>query len=76
MLPIHIRIGRAQRLLRMLENDAPLLAIRVKDLAPEQQNAATNYAARLTEKTRSEIEKLLREKSAWVQKDFTPQAAD
>jgi hypothetical protein len=55
---------------------APLLAIRVKDLTPERQTAAKNYAARLTEQTRAEIEKLLREKSAWVQKDFTPQAAD
>jgi len=30
MLSIHVRIDRAQRLLRMLEQDAPLLAVRVR----------------------------------------------
>ena len=32
MLSIHARIDRAQRLVRMLEQDAPLLAVRVAEL--------------------------------------------
>jgi hypothetical protein len=76
MLPIHVRIDRAQRLLRMLEEDAPLLAVRVAELAPEHQQSAKNYAARLTAHARAELEKLLDQRSYWDANDPTPQPAD
>ena len=74
MLSIHARIDRAQRLVRMLEQDAPLLAIRVAPLTPEYQQSAKNYAAELTAQARAELEKLLAERSHWVPADSTPAA--
>jgi hypothetical protein len=75
MLSIHARIDRAQRLVRMLEQDAPLLAIRVAPLTPEYQQSAKNFAAELAAQARAELEKLLEERSNWVQADST-HAAD
>ena len=75
MLSIHARIDRAQRLVRMLEQDAPLLAIRVAPLTPEYQQSAKNYAAELATQARAELEKLLEERSHWVSADST-HAAD
>jgi len=75
MLSLHARIDRAQRLLRMLEEDAPLLAIRVAPLTPEYQQSAKNYAAELATQARAELEKLLEERSHRVPADST-QAAD
>jgi hypothetical protein len=76
MLSIHVRIDRAQRLLHMLEEDAPLLAIRVAELAPEHQQSAKTYAAQLTAQARTELEKLLNQRSCWDANDPSPQAAD
>ena len=76
MLPIHVRINRAERLLRMLEQDAPLLAVRVAQLTPERQQSAQSYAANLTAHTRAELEKLRLEVSAWDSNDPTPEPAD
>jgi hypothetical protein len=75
MLSIHARIDRAQRLVRMLEEDAPLLAIRVAPLTAEYQQSAKNYAAELATQARAELEKLLEERSHRVPADST-QAAD
>lgn len=76
MLSINARIDRAQRLVRMLEEDAPRLDIRVAPLAIEHQQSAKNYAAQLTAHVRAELEKLMREGSFWDANDVTPQAAD
>ena len=76
MLSIHARIDRAQRLVRMLEEDAPLLAVRVAQLGPEHQRSAKNYAAQLTAQARAELEKLIQEGSLWDVSDPSPQAAD
>jgi hypothetical protein len=76
MLSIHVRINRAQRLLRMLEQDAPLLARRVAELTPEHQQSAKGYAAKLTAHARAELEKLLEEGSYWDYNDPTPHPAD
>ena len=64
MLPIDLRINRAQRLLRMIEEDAPLLAIRIAPLSREHQESAKSHARRLAEITRAEIQKLRREKAS------------
>jgi hypothetical protein len=76
MLPIHSKIDRAQRLVRMLEQDAPLLAVRVEQLTPEYQQSAKNYAARLTAHARAELEKLVQEKYFSDWNETSPQAAD
>ena len=76
MLSIHVRINRAERLLRMLERDAPMLAVRVAELTPERQQSAKTYAAKLTAHAREELEKFMLEVSAWDSNDPTPEAAD
>ncbi len=76
MLSIPARINRVQRLVRMLENDAPLLAIRVAELTPERQLSAKSYAERLRAHAQAELEKLVAQGSFLSAHDQTPQAAD
>ena len=76
MLSLHAKIDRTQRLLRMLEQDAPLLAVRVAPLTAERQQSAKEYAAQLTAHARAELEKLVEEGLLWDSNDPTPQAAD
>ncbi len=64
MLPIDLKIDRAQRLLRMIEGDAPLLAVRVAPLSRERQESAKSYARELAALTRAEIKKLMKEKDS------------
>lgn len=71
-----LKIDRAQRLLRMIEEDAPLLAVRVSELTPERQQSAKSYAAQLAAHTRAELEKLMQENMHWDSNDPTPEAAD
>ncbi len=63
MLPIEVQIERAQRLVKMLEQDAPLLAMRVRELTPEYQQSAKNHAALVTDCARAELQRLLAEVS-------------
>jgi hypothetical protein len=76
MLSLDVKIDRAQRLLRMLEEDAPLLARRVAELAPEHQESARSHAAQLAAHTRAELERLRLERSYWDPGDLTPEPAD
>ena len=76
MLPIEIRIDRAQRLLEMLERDAPLLAHRFSALAPERQRFAREYAEQLTACTKAELEKLREHQSVWETDECFPSPAD
>jgi hypothetical protein len=76
MLPIDLRIDRAQRLLRLIEEDAPLLALRLAPLSAEQQSSAKSYVQRLAERTRTEIQELLEEKNLTVVEEPNPSAAD
>lgn len=76
MLSVDARIDRTQRLLRMLEEDAPLLAVRVADLTPEYQRSAKTYAARLRAQARAELEALLEERLFWEYDGMTPCPAD
>ena len=61
MLPIEVQIERTQRLVRMLENDAPMLAIRVADLTPEYQQSAKSHAAMITACAKAELQRLMDE---------------
>ena len=76
MLNLDSRIDRAQRLLRMLEEDAPLLAVRVADLAPEHQQSAKNYAAQLAAHTRAEVARMMEQRTPWDGDDVIPEPAD
>ena len=68
-LPIEMRIDRAQRLLRMIEQDAPLLEMRVAALSREHQESAKSHASMLADLTRAEIQKLHREKAKATETD-------
>ena len=56
------RIARVQRTLQRLEDDARLVAVRVKDLSPERQKAAKSFAASIIDHTRAELERLVQER--------------
>ena len=60
MLPIQVRIDRAQRLIDMLERDAPLRAHRFSVLTPERQRFAEEYTAELAARAQEELEKASR----------------
>jgi hypothetical protein len=54
-----MKIARMRRTLNWLEQDASLLAMRVKDLSPERQRIARNFAASMIDQTRAELERLV-----------------
>jgi len=68
-LSIDQRITRAQRLLQMIEDDAPLLEMRVAPLSREHQESAKSHAMLLAELTRAEIKKLRKEKTTAARTD-------
>lgn len=76
MLPVETKIDRAQRLLRMIEQDAPLLALRVAPLSREGQESAMSHAKNLAALTRTELKRLMKEKAVAESSDLVPQAAD
>jgi len=59
MLPVDVRIARLQDTLRRLEEDVPLLAMRVRDLSPEGRESATRFAAAIMGQARAELGRLL-----------------
>jgi hypothetical protein len=61
MLPTAYRINRVQKTLRWIEQDIPLLNMRVKDLSAERQRSARQFAAALVSQTRAELDRLLKE---------------
>ena len=76
MLTIELRIDRAQRLVRMIEDDAPLLAVCVAPLSREHQESTKSYAAQLATHARAELKRLLDEKAFADSAEFSPHAAD
>ena len=75
MIPLDEKIERTQRLLRRLEEDQPLLAIRVAPLGREQQESAKKFATQLLVQTKAELERLLEKKSQDFDA-FVPSPAD
>jgi hypothetical protein len=55
------RIAKVQRTLRWLEEDIPLLNMRVKELSKERQESARKFAAAVIDETRAELERLLQQ---------------
>jgi hypothetical protein len=76
MLPIELRIDRAQRLLRMIEQDAPLLAVRVAQLSRQSQESARSHAQYLADLTRAELQRLMDEKKFSDSGEPSPHGAD
>ncbi len=76
VLSTQAKIDRAQRWVRMLEEEARLLANRVRELTPEHQKSAQDYAARLTEHARAHLEELIEERALRESIEATPHAAD
>ena len=56
-----LRIARVEKTLRRFEEDFPLLTMRVKDLSPERQASAKQFASALIDQTRAELHRLLEE---------------
>ena len=57
------RIAKAQATLRWLEDDIPLLNVRVKELSTERQESARKFAAAVIRQMRAELERLRQEKA-------------
>jgi len=76
MPSINFRIERAQRLVQMLDNDVPLLAVRVAPLTPEHRQSTISYADMLRAKARMELETLMEEKRTTELLEPAPHAAD
>ena len=75
MIPLDEKIERTQRLLKRLEEDQPLLAVRVAELGREHQDSAKRFAAQLLHHTRTELERLRQKKSQDFEA-FVPSPAD
>jgi hypothetical protein len=75
-LPINLRIDRAERLLRMIEQDAPLLEVRTAQLSRECREAAKSHAQYLAALTRAELQRLSEEKSLAEFCEPTPHGSD
>lgn len=75
-LPIDLKIERAQRLLRMIEQDAPLLSARVAPLSVECQESARSHAQYLAALTRAELKRLKDEKVIFDLAESSPQGSD
>lgn len=61
MITNDFRIAKVQRTLRWLEEDIPLLNMRVKELSKERQESARRFATAVIDQTRAELERLLQE---------------
>jgi hypothetical protein len=55
------RIAKVQKTLRYLEDDIPLLNMRVKELSKERQESARKFAAAMIDQTRAELQRLLQQ---------------
>lgn len=56
-----LRIARVQRTLQWLEQDVPLLDLRVQELSAERQDSARKFAAAMIAQTRAELRRLREE---------------
>jgi hypothetical protein len=62
MITNDFRIAKVRKTLRWFEDDIPLLNMRVKELSKERQESARRFAAAVIDQTRTELERLLRER--------------
>jgi hypothetical protein len=76
MIPADYQIARVQRTLRSFEEDIPLLNMRVKELSPERQRSARQFAAALIDQTRAELKRLLQERLARQSEDLNEEPCE
>jgi hypothetical protein len=60
----------------MIEQDAPLLALRTAQLSRECQESAKSHAQHLAALTRAELQRLADEKSTIEVREASPQGSD
>lgn len=76
MLPVDVRIARLQNTLRRLEEDVPLLAMRVRELPAERRESAARFAESLIGQARTELEKLLAQRVETLSENEPCEPAD
>jgi hypothetical protein len=72
MLTHEIRIERVQRTLRWLEEDVPLLEVRVAELSQERQKMAKRFAATVIQQAQAELQRLMEERPSQEPEDEPP----
>jgi hypothetical protein len=72
MLTTDFRIAKVQKTLRWFEEDIPLLNMRVRELSKERQDSAKQFAAKLIDETRAELDRLLREQPPEIADPINP----
>ncbi len=75
-LPLSLKIDRAERLLRMIEQDQQLLELRVAQLSKECQDSVRSYAQNLAALTRAELRRLTQERELAEAGELSPHGAD
>ena len=75
MISLHEKIERAERLLKRLQEDEPLLAVRFAELAAEHRAESQLFAAEMLARTRTELERLRLEQACSMDLPL-PAAAD
>ena len=75
MITLQEKIGRTLRMLNRMEQDLPLLAIRIAPLGKEHRESANRFAEQLMIDTRAELERLMNQRVGEVNLGV-PEAAD
>ena len=77
MLSVDTKIARLQDTLRRLEEDVPLLSMRLRDLNPDGREAARRFAAEVMVHARAELDRLMQAKTnqEWLE-DLPCEPAD
>lgn len=75
MITLQEKINRTLRMLHRLEQDMPLLAIRVAPLGEEHRDSARKFAEQMMVHTRAELDRLLQQHGT-EREIGLPEAAD
>ena len=75
MISLHEKIDRAERLLKRLEEDGPLLAVRCAELGAEHRAASQRFADDMIARTRRELHELRQQQACGMDLPL-PAAAD
>jgi hypothetical protein len=75
MITLQEKIDRTLRMLNRMEQDMPLLAIRVAPLGKEQRESARKFAEQVMLDTRAELDRLLDQRIGQTELGI-PEAAD
>jgi hypothetical protein len=70
MLSVETRISRLQQTLRRLEEDVPLLEMRVRELTPERRESARRFAQSVIVEARNELMRLAYCCDPWLEHEL------